>query len=238
MDRSGVRWLQVLVCAVLLALPAVAIGLAAGRERPLDQAAAAPEEQDQVSVSFVGDSWTEGYGATALRGYAVLLSEQSGWRYEVLGVGGSGYDLPGLGAPFADRMDEALAGDPDVVVVQGSLNERESTLGSLGPAAAATLGRLRAEAGPATDILVLGAPETPGTVPAVTAGINGTIAAAAADLGLRFIDPVAENWTDPADPTVWMDPFHPNDRGHQLVADGLKPILGAMVAERAGSAQR
>src|SRR3954471_8806218 len=41
------------------------------------------------SVTFVGDSWTEGVGATRMRGYAVLTCEQLGWECHVLGVGGA-----------------------------------------------------------------------------------------------------------------------------------------------------
>src|SRR3954452_13370003 len=48
---------------------------------------------DRPSVVFIGDSWTEGSGAQALRGFAVRTAEQLHWSYLVLGVGGSGYDV-------------------------------------------------------------------------------------------------------------------------------------------------
>jgi lysophospholipase L1-like esterase len=40
-----------------------------------------------------------------------------------------------------------------------------------------------------------------------------------------IVDPAAENWTDPAEPGVWADPIHPNDRGHAQIADRLAPLL-------------
>jgi phospholipase/lecithinase/hemolysin len=51
------------------------------------------------------------------------------------------------------------------------------------------------------------------------------VSAAARTEGLQFVDVAAENWTDPADPSVWADSIHPNDVGHQLIADHLETIL-------------
>ena len=185
-------------------------------------------EDEPSSVAFLGDSWTDGVGATDMRGYAVLVGEQLGWAYTELGVSGSGYSLPGvanLGGPFGDRVDEAVAGDADVIVVQGSLNERNSTPEALAPAALATLGRLRIVADPDTRIVVLGAPYNPGTPAATIDWVNAAIGDAAAQAGLEFVDVAAENWSDPADPSIWFDDIHPNDAGHQLIADRVKALL-------------
>ena len=46
------------------------------------------------------------------------------------------------------------------------------------------------------------------------------------------MDPAAEDWTDPHDPGLWADTIHPDDRGHQLVADHLAPLLRALVGDR------
>jgi lysophospholipase L1-like esterase len=55
--------------------------------------------------------------------------------------------------------------------------------------------------------------------------INRAVGGAAETVGLPFVDPVVENWTDPADPDVWDDANHPNDAGYQQIADGLAPFL-------------
>ena len=180
------------------------------------------------SVTFLGDSWTEGVGATAARGYAVLAGEQLGWEYDLLGVSGSGYSLrgkDGVRGSFGERVDETVATGADVIVVQGSLNEHRSTLEALAPAARETLGRLRAATDPAVRIVVLGAAYNPGVPAGTIDAINAVIRVAAAQAGVEFVDVAAENWSDPADPGIWFDPIHPNDAGHQRIADRLVPLL-------------
>jgi lysophospholipase L1-like esterase len=236
MSRKPARppWWAVIVsglCGALLAgLVAV---LSAGGSSPVQAAAAerpvadAGDAVEVPVVTFVGDSWTEGVGATALRGYAVLTAEQLGWDATVLGVGGSGYVQPGRGSTFDQRVERAVATDPDVLVVQGSLNERRTPLDQLEPATLMTLAHLRSAVDDDTVVLVVGSSYTPGTDRAVIDGINDTIAAAAERAGVTFVDPAEENWTDPADAGIWADPNHPDDAGHQQIADRLAPLLAS-----------
>lgn len=190
----------------------------------------APAPQRVHSVTFIGDSWTEGFGATALRGYAVLTGEDLGWDYRILGVGSSGYDLKGRGATFDDRVDRAMETHPDVVVVQGSLNEKDSTPASLAAAADQTMAHLVAAAGTHTKILIMGASYTPGVPDATTDWINAAIHAAADKAGLQFLDVAALGWSDPTNPAIWADgAYHLNDEGCQQVADDLAPILRGLV---------
>jgi lysophospholipase L1-like esterase len=199
---------------------------AAAAERP---AAGVGVAQEVPVVTFIGDSWTEGIGATSLRGYAVRTAEQLGWGFHGLGVGGSGYVQPGRGSIFDERIERAVSTDPDVIVVQGSLNERRTPADELAPAALRTLAHLRAAVGPDTVVLVLGASYTPGTERAVIDAINEAVVAAAERAGFRFVDPAVENWTDPTAADIWSDPNHPNDAGHQLIADRLAPVLRSLV---------
>jgi lysophospholipase L1-like esterase len=180
-------------------------------------------------VVFLGDSWTEGIGATGLRGYAVLTPEQLTWNYQVLGVGGSGYLATGRGSVFEQRIEEAVHNHPDVIVVQGSLNDRIGTSSALQSAALHMLSRLRAAADRKTRILVLGASYTPTWGPSTIDPINAAVSDAASQVGLRFVDPAREDWTDPENATIWADGNHPNDAGHQLVADHLETILSELV---------
>jgi lysophospholipase L1-like esterase len=223
------RWVVSGLCGALVAVAAVVIAPGA---HPAVQAAAAqrpaPAATVTHSVTFIGDSWTKGFGATALRGYAPLTGEQLGWKYQVLGVSGSGYDVKGR-ATFAERIDRAVSTHPDVIVVQGSINEGRSTARALAPAALTTLTRLRAAAGAHTKILVLGASYTPGTPTATVNWINATIGRAAAKVGVAFVNPATQQWTNPANRRIWHDPLHPNDAGYQIVANHVGSLLRGMI---------
>lgn len=182
-------------------------------------------------VAFVGDSWTAGYGSASGRGYVGVVGEQLGWTLHQLGVGGSSYLLPGAGGPFADRIAPAAQTRADVVVIQGSLNDKRSDLSAVGPAALDTLSGYRAAVAPGTVIVVVGASHTPGTDPATIEAINEAVGGAARSLGLRFVDPAEENWTDPADPAIWSDEDHPNDAGYRLIADHVSQLLRQVVED-------
>jgi lysophospholipase L1-like esterase len=221
--------LLVLVAAAALLLPAGGAGTVptARADRP---APGTTLLEERPLVAFLGDSWTVGVGATDLHGYAARTAEQLGWRYRNLGVSGSGYSLPGpYDSFYAERIESVALSRPDVVVVQGSLNERRSNRTALQTAATSTLADLRAAVDPGTPILVIGASYNPGTPDATIDWINAAVARAATQAGLPFVDPAELTWTDPGDPSVWADSIHPNDRGHQLIADHLAPLLRVLV---------
>ena len=239
MARAHLRppWWAVVVTGLCSAMVAgTVVGLTTGGEQRAS-AAAVPEsavlvdvEDETLSVTFVGDSWTVGEGATGGRGYAVRTGEVLGWDVEVLGVGGSGYTRLGGGATFGMRIDRAVDSGADVVVVQGSLNERNGRPDLLAAAALATLSRLSSEVAAGTQVLVVGASYTPGTPDATIDWINEAIGAAAQQVGLPFVDPAEENWTDPDEPAIWADPNHPNDAGYQRIADRLAVRLASLIA--------
>jgi hypothetical protein len=102
-------------------------------------------------------------------------------------------------------------------------------LEELEPAARTTLAHLRSAVDPGTVVVVVGSSYTPGTDRVVIDGINDAIADAAERADFAFVDPAAENWTDPADATIWADPNHPDDEGHQRIADRLAPLLESML---------
>jgi lysophospholipase L1-like esterase len=182
-------------------------------------------------VSFIGDSWTKGTGATDGNGYAYLTGRRLGWAYRVLGVGGSGYVRGGSGnVPFDERILPAVAGDPDVVVIQGSINEAGTPSPELAAAVADTLTRLVSAAGPDTAVVVLGASQVPGMPVQYVDKVNDVVRAEAAREGLLFVDVAAEVWSDPADPSIWADDYHVNDIGAEQIAERLAPVLQAVVA--------
>jgi lysophospholipase L1-like esterase len=200
------------------------------------QAAPAPVRvvAGQPLVAFLGDSWTAGVGATGRRGYVVRTAERLGWGYANFGVGGSGYSVPGPhDSLFVQRVPQLVALHPDLVVVQGSLNERNSTPRALRAAATSTLAGLREALDPGTPVLVVGASFNPGTPDRTIDWINDAVSDAAAAAGLPFVNPATAGWLDPHERGLWSDTIHPDDRGHQLVADALVPLLRALGQGRA-----
>ena len=218
--------------AVLLA--ALLTVLTVGARTP-DLAAAqrpAADLGDPVAVpvvTFVGDSWTRGTGATDRQGFTVRTAAKLGWEFTELGVGGSGYAQEGHGSTFDDRVKLATATHPDVLVLQGSLNDSRTAPGDLELATLRTMAHLRAAVDPETVVLIVGSSYTPGSDDAVIDRINATIAAAAERAGFRFVNPARQNWTDPELPGIWADRNHPNDRGYQLIADRLAPLLESLL---------
>jgi lysophospholipase L1-like esterase len=190
-----------------------------------DPGSATTEADPPTSVTFIGDSWTYGVGATTGHGYVDRVAGQLGWDYENLGISGTGYVAPAGDGPFRERIGRAVAGHPDVIVVQGSLNDQAVDPATLAAQALDTLTQLHEQADPDTEILVMGASYTPGTTDAAIDAVNGAVGGAAEAVGLPFADPAQENWTDRHDPEVWADSLHPDDTGHQRLADGLAPLL-------------
>jgi lysophospholipase L1-like esterase len=226
--RAVVRGQRRSAAALVLVLVAVAAALVlrTADAAPFSGRPSVPIADDAPTVTFIGDSWTVGRGATDLYGYAPRTADRLGRHARLLGVGGSGYSVPGPHRNvFADRIKAAVASRPEIIVVQGSLNERRSTPQALARAATATLTDLRGRADPGTRILVVGASDNPGTSDATIDWINEAIGAAAAKAGLPFVDPAAQGWLDPADPRLWADTIHPSDLGYEAFARRLVPRL-------------
>lgn len=215
------------VVAAVLAAALSATGCATVERT--DGPATGPAGGRTPSVAFVGDSWTVGLGATDTGGYAPLTAEQLGWQHTALGVNGSGYVESGADGPFGDRIDDAVAGRPDAIVVQGSLNDQLVPADDVAAAARDTLSRLREAAGPGTRVLVVGAPGCPGCDAGAIGGLNGAIGGAAEAAGLPFVDPAEQEWVDIGDPELWADPLHPDDDGYRRMADRLAPLLAELL---------
>jgi lysophospholipase L1-like esterase len=229
--RVVVAWLLALIAGAALLLPSGAGGTpsAAASDGPPTPAHV---DDGRTVVTILGDSWTVGFGAAEHLGYAQRTVRMLGWDWRNLGVSGSGYSVPGpFHSQYGERVDEVVASRPDVVVVQGSLNERTSTPAKLREAADRTLTGLRDDIDPSVPIVVVGASYSPGVPSATIDWINAAISAAAAGAGLPFVDPAAEGWTDPADPSLWFDEIHPGDRGYERIAERMVPLLRSLVRD-------
>lgn len=196
-------------------------------------------------VLVFGDSWTYGSAAgVPTQGYAYLLADLLGGETIVDGVRGSGYLKPGLDGPTFGERIAALdpTSDPDLVIIQGSINDRASGEAGYRDAVNAAWDGLVALYPDAT-ILVLGPAPHELPVGAATARIDRDLAALAQVRGWWYISPIERNWIteqnylDVID--VDLGNKHPSTDGHRYLADQLAAALGelggAPVTEAGGS---
>jgi lysophospholipase L1-like esterase len=177
----------------------------------------------------IGDSYNAGssYGPWLAGGsIAQLLAKRLGWRDAWnLSVGGTGYCNASVStfSTFGQRVPQALALAPDVIVLMGSSNDVGYPPAAVQEAVAATLRALRA--GTAAPIVVVGIPSInlPGAAATETA-----IAAAVTQAGdpLAFFVPVC-GATPPWVLGAWNNaagvPAGVNNAGLYVAADNVHP---------------
>lgn len=185
-------------------------------------------------VLIFGDSWTWGEAAAPGQGYAYVVAELTGWTTVVDGIQGSGYLRPGKnGLTFGQRidlLDPAL--DPDLVIVQGSINDRKLYPEGYRDAVTDAWDELAALY-PEAPIVILG--PAPHILPleGSTAAVDAELARLAAARSWWYISPVAENWITDADyldviDTSEIGRLHPSTPGHRYLAERLAAAVEAI----------
>lgn len=190
---------------------------------------ALPEEP---TVLIFGDSWT--YGSAAIEptlGYAYVISATLGWDATVDGVRGSGYLKPGIdGDAYGARitnLDPDL--DPDLVIVEGSINDRRLYDDGYRAVVEAAWDDLAALY-PNAAIVILGPAPQVLPVEMNTARIDEDLAAIAAQRGWWYISPVQDDWITDANYAAVIDTSeigndHPSTEGHAYLAARLSAAL-------------
>ncbi len=248
--------------ALLLVLAAVALGMwrpwaplpsaapigAAAQGEGAAPAAIVPVPlvlPEHPTVLVFGDSWTYGSAATVpTEGYAYQLAGLLDGQTIVDGVRGSGYLKPGLDGPaFGERiaaLDPAL--HPDLIVIQGSINDRAEGEAGYREAVTAAWDALATKY-PEAAIVVLGPAPHELPVGATTARIDADLADLAAARGWWYISPIAHDWITPQNYLDVIDVDlgrkHPSTAGHRYLAEkvaaALAELAGAPVTEAGGS---
>lgn len=191
---------------------------------------------DHASVLIFGDSWT--YGSAADRptdGYAYVVGDLMEWNTTVDGVRGSGYLKPGVDGPsFGTRiaaLDPAL--NPDLIILQGSINDRRLYPGGYPTAVNAAWDTLVAIY-PDAQFVVLGPAPQVLPVEAPTALIDRDLSALAAARGWAYISPIAQEWITPRDYAWIIDTGegndHPTTEGHRYLAERLAEAIRGLEA--------
>jgi lysophospholipase L1-like esterase len=187
--------------------------------------------QKSCAAAIIGDSYTEGAGATDwAAGYAYLLAAAERWRPVVIdGISGAGYVKTGSARrPYtiAKAIPDAVRCRARVVLVVAGRNDAGfAQPQAVERAARSDLQELR-ERLPRARIVVVGPIWQSTPVPMnVIATRNAVYSAAATIAGVSWIDPIAERWftgsviagTPNASGFINPDGVHPNDAGHRHI---------------------
>ncbi|TQJ32595.1 SGNH/GDSL hydrolase family protein [Microbacterium sp. SLBN-146] len=183
---------------------------------------------DDATVLIFGDSWV--YGAAAItptRGFAYLTGETLGWQTIVDGVSGSGYLKPGLTGPaYPERIAALDPGiDPDLIIVEGSINDRRLPAEGYRETVNAAWNAL-AEKYPDARIVIMGPAPQVLPVEKATARIDQDLAELAAARGWWYISPLADDWITTENYRTVIDTSdlgrnHPSTEGHAYLAERL-----------------
>lgn len=246
-DRPRTRrlaWVLPAFAVVVAAVVSVAIWrpwttpeavVAAGEGTTVVQTAPTPLELPaQPTVLIFGDSWTYGSAASdPTLGYAYVVAGVAGWATVVDGVRGSGYLRPGIDGPdFGTRiaaLDPAI--DPDLVIVQGSINDRRQPAKGYRAAVDAAWDRLAAVY-PRAQIVILGPAPQVLPLEKTTARIDRDLRDAAAARGWWYISPVQDDWITTDNYASIIDTGagrdHPSTAGHRYLAERLAAAVDAI----------
>ena len=190
---------------------------------------------DDARVLVFGDSWVYGSAATVpTLGFAYLLADELGVETLVDGVRGSGYLKPGLDGPaYGERigaLDPAL--DPDVIIVEGSINDRRLYPAGYRDAVTDAWGAMEARY-PEAEFVILGPAPQVLPVQSATRRIDADLRELAGARGWWYISPIAEDWITTANYPEVIDtgPIgrdHPSTAGHAYLAQRVAAAVERM----------
>lgn len=191
------------------------------------QGTALPAPRQQLpNVVFLGDSFTSGSTMDDGIQYLDHIASTNGWNGVNLGEGSSGYSKKGTrDTSITDRLAEAIAMKPAMVVLAGGFNDPIDALPS---AAAGAVARLKAEL-PGVPVVMLSNFVSAKEPSNVQIRKRDALAAVARDAGVPFIDVTGVFQGHPE--LIGADNLHPTAEGHKHLADALAPQLPALPAK-------
>jgi hypothetical protein len=187
-----------------------------------------PARQPKLVVlgdGIAGTAATNWPAVLAGRLNAVLVNRaQSGTGYTVAPQSGT--------KPYPDRVEEIVGQHPDVVIVEGSRNDKDA--GRTRTAAEDVFQRLRRGL-PDAKVLVIG-PIYSSETRQGTVAVNEAVKAAARAAGLPYLDPVADGWfTGPAHDHIGPDGVYPTEAGHRYLVSLIEPQVQRLLATPSSS---
>lgn len=184
-----------------------------------------------VRAYFLGDSLMSGTGADPPRPVmARIAAARLGWDVEVDAWGGTGYTTTGRSPSYLERLrlPGALAGEYDVVLLEGGTND--ARVGSAPREITAAVREVVAEVRrrqPQARIVLMGAYDPPGVVRLHRAVADDAVRDVARELGLPFFSPLSEGWHSGQDAASFLDDdgLHPDDDGYRVMGERLAAAL-------------
>lgn len=211
------------------------------QERDRLAATAAPsvtETPATVTVAFIGDSYTQGAGASHPdRRFTSVLSRTQGWAESNFGFGGTGYDtaLDGSRAevacgqsicpPYGAALAQVASAAPDLLIVSGGRNDSAASGDAGYDDVVAQFYRDAQAAAPGARIVALSPLWDDDPAPASLANIVTAVQAGVEAVGGTYIDIGQPLKGHPE--MVIDDGVHPNDAGHAAIAAAVKDALAA-----------
>jgi lysophospholipase L1-like esterase len=183
-------------------------------------------------VAVVGDSYTTGtdeggLGPKSWTARAWQTLAQGGVRIaaDVAAEGRAGYCVPGdHGSVFEDLTARAVKPGDVLVVFFGSRNDQGVDPGLLAERDRNTFDLARRTARSAR-FLVIGPPWPTADVPDSILQVRDVLNGAARAAGAAFVDPIGDGWFVDRPDLIGADGVHPNDAGHEYLADKIAPLI-------------
>jgi lysophospholipase L1-like esterase len=183
-------------------------------------------------VAVIGDSYTTGtdeggLGPHAWTARAWQTLSACGVRVAagVAAEGKAGYAVPGdHGSLFEDLTARAVKPDDVLVVFFGSRNDQGVDPGLLTERAREAFDLARRFA-PSARFLVIGPPWPTADVPGSMLLIRDVLNTVARAAGAAFVDPIGDRWFVDRPDLIGLDGVHPNDAGHEYLADKIAPLI-------------
>jgi lysophospholipase L1-like esterase len=183
-------------------------------------------------VAVIGDSYTTGTDEGGLgpnswtaRAWQTLSARGVRIAADVAAEAKACYAVPGdRGSVFEDLTARAVKPDDVLVVFFGSRNDQGADPGLLTERARDAFDLARRFA-PSARFLVIGPPWPTADVPGSMLLIRDVLNAVARAAGAAFVDPIGDRWFVDRPDLIGPDGVHPNDAGHEYLADKIAPLI-------------
>ena len=190
-------------------------------------------------VAVIGDSYTtgtdeggEGPNAWTFRVWEILAHQGVFVAPDVASEARAGYGVLGdHGSYFEDLTARAVRPNDALVVFFGSRNDQGADLELLAGKADDTF-ELARRIAPTARLLVIGPPWPTADPPDAVLQVNDILNRQASAVGATYVDAIADRWLVGRPDLIGADGIHPNDAGHEYLADEIAPLILAQLSRR------